>query len=82
MFLAIVYRIVTLEDNPPAVAVGAGPVAVDLDGLGLPAGAEVVSTALDGNRLAVTFKAGGEFLLLVLDARDMSVISRARIPAP
>jgi hypothetical protein len=83
VLLAVIYRIVTLEDNPAGpLAAGAGPAAVDLDGLGLPSGAEVVSTALDGDRLAVTFKAGGEFVILVLDASDMSVISRARIPAP
>jgi hypothetical protein len=82
LFVAVIYRIATLEDNPAPVAAGGEPEVVDLDGLGLPAGAEVVSTALDGNRLAVTFRAGGEFILLVLDARDMSVISQARIPAP
>ena len=83
VFLAIVYRIVTLEDNPPAAAAGEESAVVDVGGLDLPPGAEVVSTALDGNRMAVTFRAGDEFLLLVvLDVRDMSVISRARIAAP
>ncbi len=82
VFLAVIYRIATLEDNPPAATETGANVTVDVEGLGLPAGAEVVSTALGGNRLAVTFRASGEFILVVFDIRDMSVVSRARIAAP
>lgn len=80
VFSAVIYRIVTLEDNPPATAEADANVMVDIEGLGLPAAAEVVSTALDGNRMAVTFRAPGEFILVVLDVRDMSVVSRRRVP--
>jgi hypothetical protein len=82
LLFAIVYRIMTMGDSPAASASGEGPAVVDLSGIGLPAGAELVSTALDGDRLALTFRTGDDFLLLVLDATDMSVISRATIPAP
>lgn len=81
VLFAVVYRIATLDDSAEP-SIGEVPAMVDLEGAALPPGAELVSTALDGNRLAVTFRTESGFVIVVLDVRDMSILSRAELLAP
>ena len=73
VFAAILYRIVTLDaTSAPAVAEGA-PIA--LPALGLPIDAKLVSTALDGNRLALTYATGAGTEVIVIDMRTGVVVN-------
>ena len=78
VFGAILYKIVTAGNRatPPAVAADTAPRAVAAS---LPAGARLVSTALDGDRMALTYDIEGGALVLVVDMRSGLVVSRLRI---
>jgi hypothetical protein len=81
VFLAIVYRIATHEGSatPVATIEGAAVPTIARAALGLPADARLVSTALDGDRLALTYASGSEETTLVIDLGTMGVINRLAI---
>lgn len=80
VFAAILYRIVTYDTTGKAVAPDAAVPTLSLSAMGLPADARLVSTALDGNRLALTYEvAGGGNVIVVVDARTGAVVGRTAI---
>jgi hypothetical protein len=81
VFLAIVYRLVTYEGGGAPVAVVEGAVipTVNRSALGLPADARLVSTSLDGNRVALSFEDGSGTTIIVFDMDRMAMVSRLRI---
>jgi hypothetical protein len=83
VFLAIVYRLVTYEGGGAPVAVVEGAVipTVNRSALGLPADARLVSTSLDGNRVALSFEDGSGTTIIVFDMDRMAMVSRLRIAA-
>ena len=78
VFAAILYKIIAAGNKapPPAVAADAAPRAVAAS---LPAGARLVSTALDGERMALTYDVTDGTLVLVVDLRSGLVVSRLRV---
>jgi hypothetical protein len=61
---------------------GAGPAAAALPptaGIALPAGAEVTAMALDGDRLAVHYKAGAEKGIAIIDIAGGRELGRIRL---
>jgi hypothetical protein len=66
---AIVYRIGTSADKVAAV-----PVYVDK--AEIPADAQLVSTAMDGGRIALTYQHPGGTTVILVDARTLAVIGR------
>jgi hypothetical protein len=81
VFLAIVYRLVTYESGgaPVAVVEGAAVPTVNRSALGLPAEARLVSTSLDGDRMALSFEDGSGTTIIVFDMRRMAVVARLRV---
>jgi hypothetical protein len=75
VFVAILYRISAIDTTAkPMTAATAIP--IDLAAAGLPADAKLVSTALDGNRLSLTYDsaAGGE--VVIVDLKAAVVVGR------
>lgn len=79
---AVIYRISTSGAT--------GEVAAELPGVvatgelvrsvaGVSPGARLVSSALDGNRLALGFEEGGTTVVVIIDLATMSVVRRLRI---
>ena len=81
VFLAIVYRLVTYDSGgaPIAVVEGAAVPTVNRTALGLAADARLVSTSLDGDRLALSFEDGTGTTIIVFDMRRMAMVSRLRV---
>lgn len=76
---AMVYRITTDDstDTPAPVATGEPAVgSLTLVDAGLSPEARLVSTALDGDRLALSFADGGNTVIVVVDATSMRMIGR------
>ena len=78
VFAAILYRIATLDTIGKPVAGGADA-AVDLAAAGLPPDARLVSTALDGNRLALTYETGAGAEVIVVDTRSGTIVGRLKL---
>ena len=77
VFAAILYKIVAAPNRAPeALPADSAPRAVAAS---LPAGARLISTALDGDRMALTYEADGGTLVLIVDLRSGLVVSRLRI---
>jgi hypothetical protein len=81
VFMAILYRIFTYEGaaTPVPVVEGAAIPTVTRTALGLPADARLVSTALDGGRLALTFEDDAGTTIVLFDTGRMTVLSRLRV---
>ncbi|HVY21471.1 MAG TPA: hypothetical protein VHA70_15520 [Bauldia sp.] len=79
VFGAILYKIATYDSTGKPLAAGAAVPTVSVSALGLPAGARLVSTALDGNRLALTYEAGGTTVVVVLDVASGAVARRMNV---
>ncbi|MEJ0013658.1 MAG: hypothetical protein WDM94_13780 [Bauldia sp.] len=79
VFAAILYRIATYDTTGKAVAPDAAVPTLSLSAMGLPADAKLVSTALDGNRMALTYEAGGGDTIVVIDLRTGAVVARTAI---
>jgi hypothetical protein len=83
VFAAILYRIAAYDSSrsPAPAAFQAGrPTAVlsaaDMD---LPAGASLVSTAIDGERLVLTYAHAGRHTLVVIDLDRMAVTRKLEL---
>jgi hypothetical protein len=77
VFGAILYKIMIPTNRlASAVAADAAPRVVAAS---LPAGARLASTALDGDRMALTYDVEGGTLVLVVDLRSGLVVSRLRV---
>jgi hypothetical protein len=81
VFMAILYRIFTYQSAgaPVPVVEGAAIPTVTHTALGLPPDSRLVSTALEGGRLALTFADSGGATIVVFDLDRMSVASRLRV---
>jgi hypothetical protein len=81
VFMAILYRIFTYQSAgaPVPVVEGAAIPTVTRTALGLPPDARLVSTALDADRLALTFEDGTGSTIIIFDMDRMSVTSRLRL---
>jgi hypothetical protein len=78
VFGAILYRIMASDATVRPIKAGAEVPSVSLSALGLPAGARLISTALDGNAVAFTYETDGGTETIVVDARSGAVINRLR----
>lgn len=82
VFGGIVYRLSLTEPGAPASPPKEGAVpTVSLSALGLPPDARIVSSALDGDTLALTYAESGGTTVIVLHMPEMTVVSRLRITA-
>lgn len=81
VFMAILYRIFTYEGSatPVPVVDGAAIPTVTRTALGLPPDARLLSSTLDGERLALTFEDGTGATIIVFDTGRMTVVSRLRV---
>ncbi len=81
VFAAILYRIATLDTTPAtkAIALNAPVPLVNLSAMGLPADAKLVSTALDGDRVALTYQGSAGTEIIVVDVRSGAVVGRLRV---
>jgi hypothetical protein len=81
VFAAILYRIATLDTTSAVTAMAPdAPVpTLDLAAIGLPPDAKLVSSALDGNRLALTYETGEGAEVIVVDMRSGIVVGRLKI---
>jgi hypothetical protein len=80
VFAAILYKIATYDSTSTrAMAPDAAVPTLSLSALGLPADARLISTALDGNRLALTYAAGGGTETVVVESPSGAVVGRLRV---
>lgn len=81
VFMAILYRIFTYQSAgaPVPVVEGAAIPTVTRTALGVPADARLISTALDANRIALTFEDDAGATIIIFDLDRMSVTSRLRL---
>jgi hypothetical protein len=81
VFAAILYRIATYDTTGKAIASSAALPTLSLSAMGLPATARLVSTALDGNRLALTYAVDEGSETVTIDLRNGAVLGRLRVNA-
>jgi hypothetical protein len=79
VFAAILYKITTYDTTGKAVAPDAAVPSLSLAAMGLPPGSRLVSTALDGNRLSLTYDTGQASEVVVVDLKAGVVVSRLKI---
>ncbi len=81
VFMAILYRIFTYQGaaTPVPVVEGAAIPTVTRTALGLAPDARLVSTSLDGERVALTFDDAAGSTVIVFDTGRMTVVSRLRV---
>jgi hypothetical protein len=85
VFAAILYKIATYDSTSADAAVGvrlapdAAVPTLSLAALGLPADARLVSTALDGNQVALTYATAAGSEVLIVDRRTGALTGRVRI---
>lgn len=80
VFAGIAYRLITYEPSAPAaIAPGTAVPTIGRAEVGLGPAARIVSTALDGNRLALTFEEEGSETVLLVDLATGTVTGRFRI---
>jgi hypothetical protein len=78
VFGAILYRIATIDATPPPAPANGVLPTLSLQALGLPADARLISTALDGNRLAMTYQTSEGTETVVVDTRSGTVLLRLK----
>ncbi len=77
VFAGIIYRLSTFGDKvPPAPA----QATVSAEAA-IPAGARLVSSNLDGNRIVLTYEHAGGTTLIVVDARSLAIVGRLDLKA-
>jgi len=82
VFGGIVYRLSLTEPGAPAPLPKEGAVpTVSLSALGLPPDARIVSAALDGDTLALTYADGNGTTVIIFRLPEMAVVSRLRVTA-
>jgi hypothetical protein len=81
VFAGVVYRIVADEAGGPAARFAPGdPVpTLTFAEMGLPAGARLVSSALDGGRILLTYDTAAGPRLVLLDAETLAVVATVAI---
>jgi hypothetical protein len=83
VFAAILYRIVTSDTSgaPAATAYEPGMAVptLTLGEMGLPEDARLLSTAIDGSRIVLTFPHAGGNSLVFVDADSLAVVGRLEI---
>jgi hypothetical protein len=79
VFAAILYRIANLDTTAKAIAPDAAIPSLSFTQMGLPTDARLVSTALDGGRLALTYDTGDSTVTVVVDLKSAAVVSRLRV---
>jgi hypothetical protein len=75
VFAAMLYRINSNDTTAKSMAAGAA-VSVDLAASGLPADARLISTALDRDRMALTYETAAGNEVLLVDVRSAVVVGR------
>jgi hypothetical protein len=80
VFAAILYKIATYDSTSgKALAPDAAVPTLSLSALGLPADARLVSTALDGDRVALTYAVGQGTSTFVVNAATGAVLRRLNV---
>lgn len=80
VFVGVVYRISTMESGAPdALPRDAATPTISLTELGLSADARIVSSALDGDSLALTYDDNGQTTVILFHLPDMTVTGRLRV---
>jgi hypothetical protein len=82
VFGAILYRIMTLDATPASAVSETAPVTATFSAhdLGLPADARLVSTALEGGRIVLTFAHSGGHSVVLVDQATNKVLNRIELP--
>jgi hypothetical protein len=78
VFAAILYKIATYDATSASRPSTAATPNLSRSALGLPVDATLISTALDGNRMALTFATEGGDEIVVVDIRNGAVVARIR----
>ena len=77
VFVAIGYRLMAWQPKPmPAIVAGAAVPTLDHAALGLPPDARLISTALDGERMALAFEIATGTMIVVIDLRTKAMVDR------
>ncbi len=79
VFAAILYKIATYDATPAASSAAAPIPDFSRATLGLPVDATLVSTALDGNRMALTFATEGGDEVVIVDIKTGAVVGRVKV---
>ena len=79
VFAAILYRIVTADATVKPLAPDAANPTLSLAAMGVPAGARLISTALDGDRAMLTYDDGAGTLIVIVNMRSGAVVGRFRV---
>lgn len=79
VFAAILYKIATYDSTGRTPTAGAAAPTLSLAALGLPADAKLVSTALDGNSLALTYQTSSGTETLLVETPTGIVLGRVKI---
>lgn len=80
VFIGIVYRISLMDgDGPAPLPPDAATPTLSLAELGLPPDARIISSALDGESLALTYSAGNDVTVIVFHLPTMAVVNRLRV---
>jgi hypothetical protein len=80
VFAAILYKIATYDSTSArALAPDAAVPTLSLSALGIPPGARLVSTSLDGGRMALTYDADDVTVIVVLDIASGAVVRRMNV---
>ena len=75
---AILYRIVADGASGPAAG---GVATLTTVGMGLADDARLIATAIDGNRLLLTYAHAGGNTLVIVDARSLNVVAKVELPS-
>lgn len=80
--IAVIYRLVIADDDTPSSTIAEGErLAGDVawSEVGLSAGAELISSAIDGDRMALVFNDAGRTVTLLVDTTTMAIVGRLAI---
>jgi hypothetical protein len=75
VLIAIVYRITTIPAATPPAAIAPGAVICAATSI-LPAGARLIGTSGDGNRIVLTYETNGGTTMITVDPRNLAVTGR------
>lgn len=81
VFAGVAYRVMTIEPGPPVAVAPGAALALGRSALGVAAEARLISTSLDGDRVALTFAEAAGETIVVVDVRSGIVVARLRVEA-
>jgi hypothetical protein len=80
VFAAILYKIATYDATSGRALAPGAVTTLSVAALGLPADARLMSTAFDGNRVALTYAHAGGHTVVLIDQNSQKVLWRIELP--